>query len=299
MLLKELHDKNLINPPGFVLSNTVYLSISGSLAYGTAQDYSDFDVVGFCIPPKDLIFPHLAGQIDGFGRQIKKFEQYQQHGIVDPTAMNGKGREYDITVFSIIKFFQLCMDGNPNCLETIFTPIDCVLHNSVIGNLVRENRKLFLHKGFFPRAKGYAFAQISRARSQTRIGKRKELVDKYNFDIKCCAHAVRLLGEAEQVLVEHDLDLRKNKEQVKSVRNGEWTFEQVNEYFTTKERELETLYLTSTLRHSPDEEKIKELLLNCLEMHYGSLNKCVKIEGRSDSILREIKRLIDSMESTQ
>jgi len=123
---------------------------------------SDVDVYGFCIPFKDMIFPHLKGIIPGFGRQIQRFEQYQKHHI-DDVAFR---KQYDVTIYSIIKYFQLCMENNPNMIDSLFTPQRCILYSSPIGNLVRENRKLFLHKGGFYKTKGYAYAQLSKLKSK-------------------------------------------------------------------------------------------------------------------------------------
>lgn len=39
----------------------MYETIMGSVAYGVNTDTSDFDTVGFCIPNKDIVFPHLRG----------------------------------------------------------------------------------------------------------------------------------------------------------------------------------------------------------------------------------------------
>lgn len=125
-------------------------------------------------------------------------------------------------------------------------------------------------------------------------GKRGERVKIDGFDLKFCYHLVRLLDEVEQILTEHDIDLERNREQLKSIRRGEWPLARIEQYFESKERELETLYSTSKLQHSPDEAAIKELLLACLEHHYGNISSCVKIEGRERTILREIKRLCES-----
>ena len=80
----------------------------GSVAYGVAQDTSDRDVYGFCIPPKDVVFPHLAGEIMGFGTHRRRFDQYQQHHIQDVDAAGGSGVEYDVVIYSIVRYFQLC-----------------------------------------------------------------------------------------------------------------------------------------------------------------------------------------------
>jgi len=110
--------------------------------------------------------------------------------------------------------------------------------------------------------------------------------------VKRAYHTVRLLGEIEQILIEHDLDLQRNREQLKAIRRGEWTVEQFFKYFETKERELETLYTGSTLPHSPDVPAIKELLLNCLEHHYGRLD-FIPREGTVNILISEIEQVLD------
>lgn len=69
MILIDLKNKNIIHPPSWLPLNTQYLTYNGSVAYGVSSDTSDCDIYGFTIPEKHLIFPHLAGEIPGFGRQ--------------------------------------------------------------------------------------------------------------------------------------------------------------------------------------------------------------------------------------
>jgi RNA repair pathway DNA polymerase beta family len=82
MLLTDLTKRNLIHPPKWLPFNTVLMVTMGSQAYGVSTDASDLDVYGVCIPPKDLVFPHLAGEILGFGRQIQRFEVWQEHKVM-------------------------------------------------------------------------------------------------------------------------------------------------------------------------------------------------------------------------
>lgn len=81
MLLDNLYQRQLIHPPKWLPHNTAYLVVMGSQAYGVSNDASDQDIYGMCIPPKELIFPHLAGEIPGFGRQIQRFEVWQEHKV--------------------------------------------------------------------------------------------------------------------------------------------------------------------------------------------------------------------------
>ena len=73
--LQRLADRGLVKPPRWLPGNVQYETIMGSVAYGVSSDTSDVDVYGWAIPPKEDIFPHLRGEILGFGKQAKRFEQ--------------------------------------------------------------------------------------------------------------------------------------------------------------------------------------------------------------------------------
>jgi uncharacterized protein len=293
--IQALTDKKLIAPPKWLPDSVQYETMMGSVAYGVSSDTSDTDIYGFCMPPQELVFPHLAGEIPGFGTQIQRFEQFQIHHIMDKSAMGGTGREYDLQIFAIVKYFQLLMENNPNMIDSIFTPVSCVLHSTQIGNLVRENRKIFLHKGSWHKFKGYAYSQIHKMdiKNPQEGSKRAVLVEEFGYDVKFAYHVVRLINEVEQILTEHDMDLQRNNEQLKAIRRGEWTAEQVKAFFTDKEKMLEEVYHKSTLPYKPDEPKIKQLLLECLEIHYGSLEKAVANPSQERDLLRQIKILCE------
>lgn len=273
----------------------MFEGVQGSNAYGVAIDTSDFDVIGWCIPPKDLIFPHLAGYIDGFGRQKQKFICYQKHHVNDPQASGGKGRQYDLNIYNVVHYFHLCMENNPNMLASLFLPAECVLHTTIVGTMVREKRHLFLHKGCWHRFKGYAYSQLSKmtTKSPEPGSKRAATVEQYGFDVKFGYHLVRLLYEVEQILTTGDLDLRRNSEELKSIRRGEWTAQQVQEFFAAKEKSLEAIYESSILPWGPREDEIKQLLLNCLEEHYGTLDGCIITDKTPILALREIADILD------
>lgn len=267
----------------------------GSDAYGVSSSSSDRDVYGFCIPPEEELFPHLRGEIPGFGKPGPVFEQFQQHHVVDVSAGEKAVKTYDMTVYSIVKFFQQCMNGNPNMIDSLFVPRRCVLYSTPIGEMVRENRTLFLHKGCWHTFKGYAYSQIHKIKTKRPIGKRKVMIETHGFDVKFAYHVVRLLNEVEQILTEQDLDLERNREQLKAIRRGDWTLEQVETYFATKERDLESVYARSSLPEKPDEVQIRNLLLDCLEHHYGSLEACVVREDQAVRALRQIDVILKSV----
>ncbi len=287
-IVKELCDKHLISPPGFLKDNVQYETMMGSIAYGVSSDSSDVDIYGFCIPQKSIIFPHLRGEILGFGSQKQRFDQYQQHHIED----RNRRVMYDISIYSIVRYFQLCMENNPNMIDSLFTPARCVRHSTKIGNMVREKRKIFLHKGCWHKFKGYAWSQLHKMNSQNRTGKRKELFEKYGYDTKFAYHVVRLMGEVEQILSGGDVDLERDSELLKSIRRGEWSTEKIKQWFSDRESGLQTLYENSKLPHSPDEDEIKTLLLTCLEEHYGDLSHAVAIPDKAEKAINEVQAII-------
>ncbi|MEM7033402.1 MAG: nucleotidyltransferase domain-containing protein [Chloroflexota bacterium] len=199
-LIQKLVKKQLISPPKWLPNNVHYLVMMGSIAYGASNDSSDMDVYGFCIPPKSTVFPHLAGEIPGFGTQKKRFEQWQEHHIFDAEEKGGQGREYDLSIYSIVKYFNLVMQNNPNMVDSLFVPPHCVLYQTQIGQLVRENRQLFLHKGAWHKYKGYAYSQLNKMQNKKSEGKRRDLVKQYGYDVKFAYHLVRLLLEVEEIL---------------------------------------------------------------------------------------------------
>lgn len=269
----QLKSKGLLNSPPWFMENNMQLEVvMGSVAYGVSNDTSDMDVYGFCMPPKDYIFPHLRGEIPDFSTPGKQFHNWQQHHIQDKEAR----KEYDLAIYSIQRFFRLCMENNPNMVDVLFVPRRCVLHSTGIGELVRENRKLFLHKGCWHKFKGYAYGQLNKMRTKVPEGKRVEIIEEFGYDVKFAYHVVRLINEVEQILTTGNLNLESGREQLKAIRRGDWTMQKVTDYFESKEKQLEQAYADSKLPHAPDEEAIKNLLMNCIEHHYGSIDSVAR-----------------------
>lgn len=292
-VVRRLVDKGIIKKgqiPPFVGGSIQYETMMGSVAYGVSSDTSDNDIYGFCIPPKEMVFPHLAGEIKGFGTPHKPFEQYQQHHLKEPDVR----KEYDISIYSIVKYFQLCMQNNPNMIDSLFTAPKMVLTGTNIANIVRDNRRVFLSKKAWHSFKGYAYSQMNkmRVKDPDPNSKRYDMVKKYGYDVKFAYHVVRLIDEVEQILEHGDIDLMRNSEQLKSIRRGEWKIEEIEEYFNNKQKDLESLYTTSKIPHKPQEAKIKELLLSCLEEYYGSLDGVIERPDRYKQMIDDIRQIV-------
>jgi len=276
-----------LHPPSWLPDNLCYETLMGSVAYGVSSDTSDVDVYGICFPPKHSVFPHLAGEIVGFGTQLKRFEQWQEHHV------NALDKVWDFQIFSIVKFFQLAMENNPNVIDSLFTPRRCVLSSTAVGEYLREHRRDFLHKGAWHKFKGYAYSQLNKIKTKAPSGKRAELVEAHGYDVKFAYHVVRLLLEVEQILVARDIDLERDREQLKAIRRGDWTLAQLETWAEDKEKQLEVLYHSSAVPYGPDEGLIRSHLMHCLEAHYGDLSTVVAKPDEATRLLQEIARLTE------
>lgn len=107
------------------------LIMAGSRLYGTSTPESDYDYRGFVVPP----FEYLAG--------LSNFD----HRII---------REPDTIIYSIKRFFQLLICGDPVAYEILFAPEINIIKKNNIGNVILRNRKLFACKRFAHRIGGYA-----------------------------------------------------------------------------------------------------------------------------------------------
>lgn len=245
-----------------------YLTVSGSRSYGTNNINSDWDFVGFTVPPVELVFPHTAGVIPGFGRQIKHFENFQfQDGY------HSQFGKYDLTIYSIVKYFQLVMEGNPNMVDSLFTDWKLQVVSDAIGWRVWERRHLFLSQKCYHTFKGMMWSHLSRLKGEHTKEGRLDLKEKYGWDTKDGYHSVRMMLELKQILFNGDLELQKDKNYLLDIRNGKVSKDEALKVCEDILKELESKQDKFVVPYAPDESAIKNLLIQCLEMKYGDLNK--------------------------
>lgn len=115
----------------------VFLTLSGSIGYGTNRDGSDIDLRGVTIESKDTLY--------GFQR----FEQYEDSNT-------------DTVIYGLKKFVNLAMKANPNILELLGTKEEHLVYQSPIGISLRENKHVFLSKRVVDSFGNYATAQFRR-----------------------------------------------------------------------------------------------------------------------------------------
>lgn len=295
MIVQDLFNKRLLpDCPKWLPDNTQFVCLTGSVSYGVSSDTSDMDLVGWAIPRKEQVFPHLKGYVHGLGKPFESYTHYRRDHIFDQTAMRGKGREYDLCIYSIVRYFHFLYNGNANLIDTLYVDQQDILHSTKIADLVRTEREIFISKAFFKQIKSYAYSQLHKMRSKNPIGKRKKLREEFGFDRKFGENIVRLMSQLEQLMIDGHLELKEKsrREHLKAIRNGEVSEEDIIKWASQKELELEKLYNNSNIRNTPNMDEVKQLLLHCLESHYGTIENCVVDPNKAIVALRQIDNII-------
>lgn len=133
------------------LEDRIILKVyKGSCSYGTNHDNSDVDIGGICIPPNQYLYGYYS------------FEQYESKNYIHFPSYKETGQPADAVIYGLHKFVKLAFDCNPNIIETLFTDPIHILYCSRLGNMLLENRKLFLTKKAKFTFGGYAFTQMKR-----------------------------------------------------------------------------------------------------------------------------------------
>jgi uncharacterized protein len=103
----------------------------------------------------------------------------------------------------------------------------------------------------------------------TRNSTRSELEKKFKYDTKHGMHLVRLLRMGREILEGKGVLVRRpDAEELLSIRNGAWSYEELLGYAETQEKELDSLYKTSLLPKSPDILALDRLLVDTVEAFY-------------------------------
>jgi len=135
-------------------NNLVFLTKHGSQCYGLANELSDLDMKGICVPPREVE-----------NNLFHRFEQVENdptvHGIFDHLK-NPKNPKMESTIFSLKKFMVLAANVNPNIIELLWVdPSDYLVMTPTM-------EKLMEHKNWFLSTKakfafgGYAYAQLAK-----------------------------------------------------------------------------------------------------------------------------------------
>lgn len=258
--LRTLQEKaRLYKAPDFVVDDLIYLTIGGSRAYGVASPESDIDMYGICIPTKEKAFPMFDGHIPGFGIPTGAWPHWGYQG----TGL-------DIMVYSIVKFFNLAMQGNPNIIEILFTEDHHIMFIEELGVSLRGSRDLFLSDNMIPRFTGFYYSQRNKLFDGSRDPRKAARIEKYGYDTKAAYHSLRLLLELEQFIETGTMSLETYGDLLTGVRFGAYSGEDIEMMLEAKSNQIDAKKVNSVLRPEPNEEYLKQVLVDMLETHWDT-----------------------------
>jgi len=145
---------------------TIFLTLAGSQAHGTAREGSDVDFRGVCIAP-------LALRLSLFN----SFEQWEgalpgplAESVIPrlaghPTASRALEIKTECVIFDVAKFVGLCAAANPNALEILFADEQDWVFETPAWRRLHEERYRFLTKKVQQTFHGYAMAQLKKIKT--------------------------------------------------------------------------------------------------------------------------------------
>lgn len=115
----------------------LFESVSGSRAYGLSTPTSDTDIRGVFVLPKEMYYSmDYVGQVNN--------------------------ETNDEVYYELKRFTELCVKNNPNVLELLSMPKDCIRYKHPLFDKIKK--EIFLSKLCEQTFSNYAFAQIKKAR---------------------------------------------------------------------------------------------------------------------------------------
>ena len=120
----------------------IFTCIAGSHAYGTASVESDQDLRGIYVVPS---------------------KEYLSLNLPEDHVRDDRG---DTVYYTLRRFFELATDANPNLIELLFVPENCVQVRTAVAERLLALRHLFISKRCVASHIGYAQAQIKKARGK-------------------------------------------------------------------------------------------------------------------------------------
>jgi predicted nucleotidyltransferase len=164
-------------PGDFSEQDILFLSISGSHAYGTSRPDSDVDVRGVWIPTMEQVVSITPGSLT----KTYTFNHYTDY--------------VDIELKSLPNYLRLLGKGNCNCLENLFQ--EKIWSTHPVQSLQKLTMEKGIHKGFVHSFKGFSISQ-----QRDFHVKRKT---------KCLLYVFRLLAEGIYLFETGKLEMDINK----------------------------------------------------------------------------------------
>jgi predicted nucleotidyltransferase len=230
-ILKSVKEAMTTDEPAEIDWNryVIYRCITGSRAYGLEVESSDVDRRGIYLPPASM--------------------QWSLHGVPEQIENDATQETY----WELQKFLKLALKANPNILECLYAPL--VEEATDLARELLAMREAFLSKLVYQTYNGYVLSQFKKLEQDLRA--------RGAIKWKHAMHLIRLLLSGITVLREHHVPVRvsEHRDALLAIRNGDWSWEQVNEWRLTLHREFNEAFEKTTLPDRPDFERANRFLV--------------------------------------
>jgi predicted nucleotidyltransferase len=234
----------------FDRDSIIFAFEGGSAAHGVKlEGKCDTDIFGvFVEPPTSALGLH-------------KFEHFVSSTAPD-SERNGPD-DVDVALYSLRKFAQLTVKGNPSITHLLFAGQGFIEDRAWLDILT--HRSLFLAKSHIGSFLGYAQSQLHRLQGHGtgKHGQREELIAMFAYDPKAAMHMLRLLGEAKELMDTGLITLPRPGPERKlliDVRLGVYSQTQVERMFSERERLAKEAADASKLPERIDLPAVSELV---------------------------------------
>ena len=92
---------------------------------------------------------------------------------------------------------------------------------------------------------------------------------KFGFDGKHASHLIRLARMAKEIITTGKVIVKRpDAEELISIRQGAWSYEKLIEHVDLLKKEIDEVYLTSSLKQHADKDKLNELCQELIELSF-------------------------------
>lgn len=207
----------------------IFRCVTGSQAFGLADETSDVDRRGIYLPPAEM---HWS--LYGMPEQLE-----------DPHTED--------VYWELQKFLTLALKANPNILECLYTPL--VEHASPLAQELLAMREIFLSKMVYQTYSGYVVSQFKKLSADLR--------NTGQVRWKHVMHLVRLLLSGITVLTEGFVPTRveEHRERLLAIKRGERPWDEVEAWRQDLHRRFDAAFEATKLPERPGYEKANEFLV--------------------------------------
>jgi predicted nucleotidyltransferase len=209
----------------------VYRAVLGSRAFGLDHAGSDVDRRGIYLAPAS--------------------RHWSVYGVPEQLECDATQECY----WEIQKFIALALRANPNILEVLYAPEDCVELCSGPAAQLRTERRIFLSKLIYQTYNGYAMSQFDKLKH--------DLKSKGSVKPKHAMHMVRLLYAGIHALQSGELAVRvgPERDELIGIRDGRVPWEQIDALRLDLHRRFEAAFASTSLPDRPDYDRANSLLI--------------------------------------